>query len=80
MCMIIEHENDSILLTKGEGVFQLLGLEAEQVRILDGGWWMPPTWHHTIPLGGGWRDGGLWGVGEWRLMLGMMGVTIFPER
>ena len=53
MCMIIEHENDSILLTKGEGVFQLLGLEAEQVRILDGGWWMPPTWHHTIPLGGG---------------------------
>ena len=51
-------ENDCILLTKGEGVFQLLGLEAEQVRMVDGGWWVPPTWHHPIPLGGGWRDGG----------------------
>ena len=50
MCMIIEHENDSILLTKGEGVFQLLGLEAEQVRILDGGWWMPPTWPPTMKV------------------------------
>ena len=36
MCMIIEHENDSNLLTKGEGVFQLLGLEAEQVRMVGG--------------------------------------------
>ena len=22
------------------------------------GWWVPSTWHHTIPLGGEWRDGG----------------------
>ena len=55
MCTIIEHENDSFLLTKGEGVFQLLGLEAEQVRMVGGGWWM---------VDGGWWmvDGGWWMV------------------
>ena len=38
-------ENDCILLTKGEGVFQLLGLEAEQVRMVDGEWWMVGATH-----------------------------------
>ena len=73
-------ENDCILLTKGEGVFQLLGLEAEQVRMVDGGWWVPPTWHQPIPLGGGWGVVDRWWDVRGGGMLGMMGVTNFPER